>query len=166
MFRKTRTKLKLEVYSLKNKTGQFFRVKNQRKDSYDLSDNPTLKASMELHIMLDSEEKLYSAKVYGVIDAIGTLGGVHDIVLWCILFLYGSLRKNVYLFSIINRLIQTEQLQDTTEEDNKEPRDGNQIPMSTHDQEVIHNRNRLNNNQVHNYTPIHRSERETRPTMF
>ena len=92
-FRKTRTKSKLEAYTLKNKTGQFFRVKNERKDSHDLFDTSTQKTTFEFQIMLDSEEKLHSAKIYGFIDAIGTLGGVHEIVLWCILLIYGSLRK-------------------------------------------------------------------------
>ena len=82
------------------------------------------------------------------------------------MLIYGSFRKNVYLFSIINRLIQTEQLQDTAEEENRERRDGNQIPMRTHDQVIIQNKNGLNNNQVHNYSSIHRSERETQPIMF
>ena len=116
--------------------------------------------------MLDSEEKLHSAKIYGFIDAIGTLGGVHEIVLWCILLIYGSLRKNVYFFSIINRLIQTEQLQDTSQEDNREQRDGNQMPIASPHQIARQSSNRHTNTQHHNYTPIHRSEIEMRPGMF
>ena len=104
-FRKTHTKTKQEILFLKNKQGKFFRANNERRDSHDLFDTSTQKTTFEFQIMLDSEEKLHSAKIYGFIDAIGTLGGVHEIVLWCILLIYGSLRKNVYFFSIINRLI-------------------------------------------------------------
>ena len=153
----------MEAYSLINKTGEFFRVRKESHDRYEQNLDYSTIESLEFQIILDSEEKHHSAKVYGIIDAIGTLGGVHDIVLWCIMLIYGSLRKNVYLFSIINCLIQTEQLQDTANEDNNEQRDSNQIQSCTHNQT---NRNRLNNDQTHNYTPIHRSEIDMRPRMF
>ena len=163
MFRRTHTKLRLEAYFLKNKTGQFFRVSKEKQDRHDLHtiQNQTRVTTFEFQIMLGPEEKHYSAKVYGVIDAIGTLGGVHEMVLWCVMLIYGSLRKNVYLFSIINRLIQTEQLQD-----NSEQRGDIQIPTSTHNQVIRQITNRLNNNQTHNYTPIHRSEMGIRPGIF
>ena len=165
-FRKTRTKLKLETCFLKNKQGKFFRVHNERQDSHDLFDTSTQKATFEFQIMLDSEEKHHSAKIYGFIDAIGTLGGVHEILLWCIMLIYGSLRKNVCLFSIINRLIQTEQLQDTTNEENNERRQNNQILTFIPNQTSRENSNRHTNNQHHNYTPILRSENEMRPGIF
>ena len=168
MFKKTHTKLRLETCFLKNKTGQFFRVSKEKQDRRDLHtiQNQTRVTTFEFQIMLGPEEKHYSAKVYGVIDAIGTLGGVHEIVLWCVMLIYGSLRKNVYLFSIINRLIQTEQLQDINLQDDREQRDGNQIPTSTHNQVIRQITNRLNNNQTHNYTPIHISEIGIRPGIF
>ena len=50
--------------------------------------------------------KDYKARVYGIIDAIGTLGGAFEIVSWIILLLYGSIRKNLYLFSTVNSLVQ------------------------------------------------------------
>ena len=156
-------KLTMEAYSLINKTGEFFRVQKESHDKYEQNLDYSTIDSLEFQVRLDSEEKHHSAKVYGIIDAIGTLGGVHDIVLWCIMLIYGSLRKNVYLFSIINCLIQSEQLQDTANEDNNEPRDSNQIQSCTHNHT---NRNRLNNDQTHNYTPIHRSEIKMRPRMF
>ena len=163
MFKKTHTKLRLETYFLKNKTGQFFRVSKEKQDRRDLHtiQNQARVTTFEFQIMLGPEEKHYSAKVYGVIDAIGTLGGVHEIVLWCVMLIYGSLRKNVYLFSIINRLIQTEQLQD-----NSEQRGDIQIPTSTHNQVIRQSRSRLNNDQVYSYTPVHKSEIGMRPRMF
>ena len=165
-FRKTHTKLRLEACFLKNKKGDFFRVHNERRDNHDLLTNQARQISFELLISLDSEEKYHLAKIYGVIDAIGTLGGVHEIVLWCIILIYGSIRKNLCLFSIINRLIQTEQLQDTTREKNNEHRDGNQMTRIMPDQLANHNINRHNNAQNHNYTPIHRSEDNMRPRIF
>ena len=57
-------------------------------------------------IMLDSEVKNYKARIYGIIDAIGTLGGTYGIVFWTIMLFYGTIRKNLYLISIINSLYQ------------------------------------------------------------
>ena len=159
-------KSKVEAYFLKNKSGQFFRVQNERKDSHDQNANLSKKISLEFQIMLGTEEKHFSAKIYGVIDAIGTLGGVHEIVLWCIMLFYGSLRKHVYLFSIINRLIQTEQLQDTDFEDNNEQQNINQTFRSIPDKVARQCRDKLSINQVHNYNPVHKSEVDIRPRMF
>ena len=40
---------------------------------------------------------------------IGTLGGVFEILFWFIMLLYGCIRENVYLFSVINSLIEIHQ---------------------------------------------------------
>ena len=166
MFRKTRMKSITEGCSLINKTCEFFRVQKQSQDRYEQNLDSSTIDSLEFQIILDSEEKHHSAKIYGIIDAIGTLGGVHEIVLWCIMLIYGSFRKNMYLFSIINRLIQTEQLQDTSLQGNEERRDDNQMLMNTHNQANRQSTNRLNNGQAQNYTPIHRSEIDILPRMI
>ena len=59
--------------------------------------------------MLDSKVKHYECKTYGMIDAIGTLGGVFEILYWLLILLYGSIRESMYLFSVINSLIQLNQ---------------------------------------------------------
>ena len=45
-----------------------------------------------LTLMLDSGIKHYSSKVYGIIDAIGTLGGVFEIIFWAIMLFYSNIR--------------------------------------------------------------------------
>ena len=62
--------------------------------------------------MLDSEVKDYKARVYGVIDALGTLGGIFEIVFWTIMLFYGSIRNNLYLFTVVNSLSQDNHKQD------------------------------------------------------
>ena len=57
-----------------------------------------------LDILLDTEMKEYKSKVYGILDAIGTLGGAFEIISWIVLLLYGSIRKHIYLFSAVNSL--------------------------------------------------------------
>ena len=42
-----------------------------------------------------------------MIDALGTLGGVFEIIFWSIMLVYGSIRKNMLIFSIMNRLART-----------------------------------------------------------
>ena len=59
----------------------------------------------QLTITLDAEVKDYKSRVYGIIDAIGTLGGAFGIISWIVLLLYSSLRNNLYYFSAINSLI-------------------------------------------------------------
>ena len=158
-------KLTLEAYLQRNKTGQFFRVQNYKNDWHDLSFDSTKTALFEFQITLDSEEKHHSAKIYGVIDAIGTLGGVHEITLWCIILIYGSVRKNMYLFSIINSLIQSEQFQDIHHEID-EQRDIN-LNIRSHPIETSRqSRVKFNNNQTHNYTSVQLSEIKKRPRIF
>ena len=96
----------VEACLRRNKTGEFFRVLKEKQDRYEQDRNYSSITSLEFQVLLDSEERHHSAKVYGAIDAIGTLGGVHEIILWCIMIIYGSFRRNVYMYSIINRLTQ------------------------------------------------------------
>ena len=62
--------------------------------------------------MLDSKVKHYKSITYGVIDAIGTLGGVFEILFWALMLFYASIRENMYLFSVINTLIQINRNED------------------------------------------------------
>ena len=59
---------------------------------------------LQFIITLDAEVKDYKSRVYGFIDAIGTLGGAFEIISWIVLLLYGSIRKNLYYFSTLNSL--------------------------------------------------------------
>ena len=59
-----------------------------------------------LTLMIDPEVKDYKSRVYGIVDAIGTLGGAYEIILWIVMLFFGSIRKNLYQFSIVNILIQ------------------------------------------------------------
>ena len=156
----------VEACFLKNKTGKFFRVLKEKQDRYDQDLNSTTITSMEFQITLDSEEKHHSAKIYGIIDAIGTLGGVHEIVLWCIMLIYGSLRKNVYLFSIINHLIQTEQFQDINSEENNEIKSNDQMSKKASNMIDTQRGTNFNMNRVHNITSIQKSEIKMCQSMF
>ena len=59
-----------------------------------------------LTLMIDPEVKDHKSRVYGIVDAIGTLGGAYEIIFWIVMLFYGSIRKNLYQFSIVNSLIQ------------------------------------------------------------
>ena len=67
---------------------------------------PLNKGFLNFEVMLDAKVKHYKSITYGVIDAIGTLGGVFEILLWVLMLFYGSIRENMNLFYIINSLIQ------------------------------------------------------------
>ena len=62
--------------------------------------------------MLDAKLKHYKSITYGIIDGIGTLGGVFEILFWFLMLFYGSIRENMYLFSVINSLISINKDQD------------------------------------------------------
>ena len=80
-----------------------------QKNSYAVqvsNDNDAKVYFLQLSILLDTEMKNYKGRVYGIIDAIGTLGGAFEIISWIVLLLYGSIRQNLYLFSVANSLTQ------------------------------------------------------------
>ena len=90
------------------KTGKFYTVNRER--TFDTSyPNTTNKILMQYELMLDSKVKHYKSITYGIIDAIGTLGGVFEILLWVLMLFYGSIRENMYLFSVISTLAQFNQ---------------------------------------------------------
>ena len=56
--------------------------------------------------MADRRIRHFRSIAYGIIDALGTFGGVFEILFWLLMFLYGSFRESAYLFSVINCLIE------------------------------------------------------------
>ena len=78
--------------------------------------------------MLDAKLKHYKSITYGIIDGIGTLGGVFEILFWFLMLFYGSIRENMYLFSVINSLISINKDQD--EKPRTDSRDIYDTPVS------------------------------------
>ena len=73
--------------------------------------------------MADRRIRHFRSIAYGIIDALGTFGGVFEILFWSLMFLFGSFRESVYLFSVINCLIEinrNEEARPKTEIRNKE----------------------------------------------
>ena len=89
------------------KTGQFFTITKENIHTSELKSSN--KSLLNFDIRLDSEAKHYVSSTYGIIDAIGTLGGVFEILYWFMMLFYSSLRENMYSFSVINSLNQTNQ---------------------------------------------------------
>ena len=100
-------------------------------------------------LKLDSEVKNYKGRVYGIIDAIGTLGGAFEIILWIIILLYGSIRKNLYLFYTINSLVQSRHPQNNESSGKDEHDDNNMIARSRRNQQFNHIRLRLGRPKTH-----------------
>ena len=111
--------------------------------------------------MLDSEVKVYQARIYGIIDAIGTLGGAFEIVFWVIMLFYGSIRKNLYLLSVMDVLSKSDENHDNEREANHEQHDNIPITRNRHGYQFRKVRDRLhrstipsssNNQQTSTYT--------------
>ena len=79
----------------------------------------TNKVFLNFEVRLDAKLKHYKSITYGIIDAIGTLGGVFEILFWILMLFFGSIRENMYLFSVINTLTQISQ------DENTQPRSDN-----------------------------------------
>ena len=109
------------------KTGKFYTVSRESTYSSQII-NITDKVILNFEVMLDAKVTHYKSTTYGIIDAIGTLGGVFEILFWVLMLLYGSLRENMYLFSVINTLTEINQDEDAIPKtDNNNPKE---VPMS------------------------------------
>ena len=62
--------------------GNFYRAGKTNSHITELDENNSDYDFALIRIMLDSEVKHYESRVYGVIDAIGTLGGIFEITFW------------------------------------------------------------------------------------
>ena len=94
------------------KTGKFYTV-SKEKTFVSEQENANNKVFLNFDVRLDSKVKHYKSIAYGIIDAIGTLGGVFEILYWILMLFFGSIRENMYLFSVINTLTQISQDEDT-----------------------------------------------------
>ena len=109
------------------KTGKFYTVSRESTYSSQII-NITDKVILNFEVMLDAKVTHYKSTTYGIIDAIGTLGGVFEILFWVLMLLYGSLRENMYLFSVINTLTEINQDENAIPKtDNNNPKE---VPMS------------------------------------
>ena len=105
------------------KTGKFYTVSREKIFAIEHK-NTTHKVLLNFDLRLDSKVKHYKSITYGIIDAIGTLGGVFEILFWVLMLLYGSIRENMYLFSVINTLTQFNQNgEEKSEADNTKNKD-------------------------------------------
>ena len=95
-----------------------------------------------MYITLDSEIKNYKARVYGIIDAIGTLGGAFEIIFWIIMLFYGSIRKNLYLYSVVNSLSQDDESEVNQQQHNNDLRRSRRN-QNTRKKESVSSRNML-----------------------
>ena len=114
-----------------DKTGKFYAVTRENTHTRKLS-NTTNKVFFYFVARLEGQVKHYKSIAYGVIDVIGTLGGVFEILFWSLMLLYGSIQKNVYLFSVINSLIQI--IQNPGVKSRGYSSNGNQVPINRFEQ--------------------------------
>ena len=91
------------------KTGNFYQISKDvtHTSKNNIESQDTLLANLQ--VQLDPQVTHYKSTTYGIIDAIGTLGGTFEILFWLLMLLYSSTRDNVYLFSVINSLIKINQ---------------------------------------------------------
>ena len=99
------------IFSNKKK-GNFYEISDIRKDSVSKYSYDFGGAISITSLTLDTESKHYESKVNHFMDAIGTIGGIFEILLMMISLVYSKIRKNLYYQSIINELNRQKQEDD------------------------------------------------------
>ena len=87
------------------KTGNLYRAGRTSLNTADLQGAYSDHILMNVKINLDSEVKHFQSKSYRFIDAVGTIGGIFEIMFWLTMLIYGCIRKNMAIYYIVNRII-------------------------------------------------------------
>ena len=87
------------------KTGNLYRAARTSSNTADLIGTSLDPILMSIRIGLESEVKHFQSKTYRLIDAIGTIGGIFEIMFWLAMLIYGCIRKNMAIYYIVNRII-------------------------------------------------------------
>ena len=85
------------------KKGNFYQVTRQIKN---LISRPTYIRYQfaTISVTLDLESKHYKSSVYHFLEAIGTIGGIYELLFQGILIMYISIRKSLYFYSFLAEL--------------------------------------------------------------
>ena len=83
------------------KKGNFYQISKQTSNSISLLDTPNSRNFASISATLDLESKHYKSSVYHFIEAIGTIGGIYELLFQAILVMYFSIRKNLYFYSFL-----------------------------------------------------------------
>ena len=86
------------------KKGNFYQTSGYRQDyvtRVDIFENRVISA---ITLNLDTESKHFESTVYQLMDLIGTIGGIFELLMGAILMVYGKIRRSLYYHSIINEL--------------------------------------------------------------
>ena len=125
-------------------SGKFYTVERENIHSTEHVLDTSTKVFVSLDIRLDTKVKHYKSITYGIIDAIGTLGGVFEILVWVLMIFYSSLREKMYLFFVINTIIQANKDEDAkSEADNL----NNHAPITINNPDHAQRFNRVQNNK-------------------
>ena len=143
-----------QLFSSK-KEGNFYRIGKSNThitERYTYTNNVTDIAT--IRFMLDSEVKHFEGRVYGIIDAIGTIGGVFETTFWFMMLTYGYIRKNVLLYYMVNSLNYTKS--DNTDEIPKvtHQKKRNRVTPDKQNKELKDNSKKPNNLLKANYNMI------------
>ena len=87
------------------KTGNLYRAGRTSLNTADFQGAYSDHILMNVKINLDSEVKHFQSKSYKFIDAVGTIGGIFEIMFWLTMLIYGCIRKNMAIYYIVNRII-------------------------------------------------------------
>ena len=85
------------------KKGNFYQISKQTSNSISLIDT-SIRNLASISATLDLESKHYKSSVYHFIEAIGTIGGIYELLFQAILVMYFSIRKNLYFYSFLAEL--------------------------------------------------------------
>ena len=85
------------------KKGNFYQISRQTSNSISRS-NSSDRSLASIIATLDLESKHYKSSVYHFAEAVGTIGGIYELLFEGILIIYFSIRKNLYFYSFLSML--------------------------------------------------------------
>ena len=117
------------------KEGNFYEISNFRKDSVTKLSHSNDTSLSFVYFNLDTESKHYSSRVYNIMDSIGIIGGIFEILLSGILIIYTKIRHNLYFHSIISKCNKVRQQEKDSIDIFKVREFGNQVQDASSNEE-------------------------------
>ena len=135
------------------KKGNFYKISDFKKNIVTRLDDNSDGVLSIIALNADTESTHIQSSVYQIMDSIGTIGGIFELLLGTLLMIYTRIRKSLYYHSIIDQMQITKRDQSNETVKFK----ASETPYQSHDvasrdesKRMDHENNRLLNNLSNN----------------
>ena len=131
------------------KKGNFYQISGFKQERITRLDNDQDNFMSAIILNLDTESKHFESNVYQIMDSIGTIGGIFELLLGVLLILYGKIRKSLYYYSIIGELNSMKKYHNDHKDDIKGS-ETSRPPLNVASREELKKLNQENNRLLNN----------------